>query len=71
MLIIASTIWLVALFAVAWWGDRSPRWSSQQSHLIYALALGVYFTSWTYFGTVTQAAQWQVWLPPTLKHRLQ
>lgn len=66
MLIFASTIWLFALFAVAWWGDRSPRWSERQNSVIYALALGVYFTSWTYFGTVTQAAQWQVWLPPTL-----
>lgn len=66
MLIIASLIWLIALFAVAWWGDRSPRWSHRQTCVIYALALGVYFTSWTYFGTVTQAAHWQVWMPPTL-----
>lgn len=66
MLIIASTIWLIALFAVAWWGDRSPPWSTRQNSMIYALAMGVYFTSWTYFGTVTQAAQWRVWLPPTM-----
>jgi len=63
---LATALWLLALFAIAWWGDRSPRWSARQSHWIYALALGVYFTSWTFYGTVTQVAQWRVWLAPTL-----
>jgi Na+/proline symporter len=32
---------------------------------VYALSLAVYCTSWTFFGTVTQAARYDWPLPPT------
>ncbi len=43
------------LFAVATWGDRIATTRNRQRRprpLIYALSLGVYCTSWTYFGSV-------------------
>ena len=43
------------LFAVATWGDRIASTRNRQRRprpLIYALSLGVYCTSWTYFGSV-------------------
>lgn len=62
-----STGWLVvavamayicALFAVAHYGDRVRRRRelSAGRPLIYALSLGVYCTSWTFFGSVGSAA---------------
>lgn len=39
---------------------------SSQWPAIYALSLAVYCTSWTFFGTVTQAARYDRPLPPTL-----
>ncbi len=42
------------LFAVAYWGDKQARRrkSSRPRPTIYALSLGVYCTSWTFFGSV-------------------
>src|SRR5689334_16091311 len=46
------------LFAIAWLGDRTigSRKGGDGRPLIYALSLGVYCTSWTYFGSVGLAA---------------
>src|SRR6478752_6827738 len=46
------------LFAVAWYADRADRFSKSGSGrpLIYALSLAVYCTSWTFFGSVGNAA---------------
>src|SRR6266850_7080404 len=46
------------LFALAWYADRAGRFSKSGSGrpLIYALSLAVYCTSWTFFGSVGQAA---------------
>ncbi|MGE8941138.1 PAS domain-containing hybrid sensor histidine kinase/response regulator [Leptospira interrogans] len=46
------------LFAIAWIGDRSirSRKGGEGRPLIYALSLGVYCTSWTFFGSVGLAA---------------
>ncbi|MCB1379089.1 MAG: hybrid sensor histidine kinase/response regulator [Alphaproteobacteria bacterium] len=51
--------YLVALFAVATWGDsQSMRRRARGGRpLIYALSLGVYCTSWTYFGSVGIASR--------------
>jgi len=51
--------YLGALFAVASWGDRRSRgWTSRAGRpTIYALSLGVYCTSWTYFGSVGIASR--------------
>lgn len=55
----AGLAYLGALFAVASWGDRRSRaWTSRAGRpLIYALSLGVYCTSWTYFGSVGIASR--------------
>src|SRR6476660_5022841 len=47
------------LFAVATWGDRLARRGGSRlpRPLIYALSLGVYCTSWTYFGSVGVASR--------------
>ena len=46
------------LFALAWYADRAGRFSKAGGGrpLIYALSLAVYCTSWTFFGSVGNAA---------------
>ncbi|MFN4143299.1 NahK/ErcS family hybrid sensor histidine kinase/response regulator [Aestuariivirga sp.] len=58
----SGLIYLGALFAVATYGDRMARtsgtWTVRAGRpLIYALSLGVYCTSWTYFGSVGIASR--------------
>lgn len=65
VVILCCLIWLSVLFAAALIADRRPAWLSRHWAWIYALSLPVYCTSWTFFGTVTQAARYQWPLPPT------
>jgi Na+/proline symporter len=62
----ASLAYLLALFAVAWWGDR--RAAAGRSVIgnawVYALSMGVYCTAWTYFGSIGRAASGGVWFLP-------
>jgi Na+/proline symporter/CheY-like chemotaxis protein len=53
-----SLAYLGLLFAVAWFGDRNaPRWStSSLAPVVYGLSLGIYCTSWTFYGAVGRAA---------------
>lgn len=61
----ASLAWLTVMFAAAAYAERRPAlWGRHWRH-IYALSLGVHCTSWTFFGTVTQAARYGWPLPPT------
>jgi Na+/proline symporter/signal transduction histidine kinase len=59
VLLFASLAYMAGLFAIAWWGDRSklypdnPRWRP----LIYSFALGVYGSSWTFYGAAGTAKQ--------------
>lgn len=49
--------YLLILFAIAFWGDK--RFSDSQQHpAVYSLALGVHCTTWAFFGTTTQSAQY-------------
>ena len=57
-------IYLVTLFAVAFWADRRKT-QHQQHPYVYSLALGVHCTSWAFFGTTTQAAQYGWAFMPT------
>ncbi|KJS27658.1 MAG: hypothetical protein VR75_02240 [Hyphomonadaceae bacterium BRH_c29] len=53
----ATGLYVLGLFAIAWRGDRragDP--SASHSPYIYALALAVYCTSWTFFGAVGTSA---------------
>ena len=53
-----SLAYLGLLFAVAWFGDRhAARWSaSSVAPVVYSLSLGIYCTSWTFYGAVGRAA---------------
>lgn len=49
--------YLLILFVLAFFGDRYFK-GNQQHPIIYSLAMGVHCTSWAFFGTTTQAAQY-------------
>lgn len=63
--IVAGLLWLGLLFGVALLGDRREGVFARHWSIVYALSLAVYCTSWTFYGTVTQAARSGWWLPPT------
>jgi len=65
VLVVAALFWLGLLFGAALWGERRPGIFARYWGVIYALSLAVYCTSWTFYGTVTQAARSGWWLPPT------
>lgn len=62
---LAALAWLGVLFIAALVGEARMRRAWQPGVWVYALALGVHCTSWTFFGTVTQAQRSGWWLPPT------
>ena len=57
MVIYIALAYVGALFAVASLGDRFPRWRGRPRSLVYVLSLGVYCTSWTFFGSVGLSAR--------------
>ncbi|MHC6645528.1 PAS domain-containing hybrid sensor histidine kinase/response regulator [Alteromonas sp. HB246098] len=57
-------IYLIALFALAFWGDKRLR-DNRQHPVLYSLGLGVHCTSWAFFGTTSQAAQYGWAIIPT------
>jgi len=61
----AGLLWLGLLFGAALWGERRPQLLARHWGAVYALSLAVYCTSWTFYGTVTQAARSGWPLPPT------
>ena len=65
IVIVASLVWLGLLFGAAIWGERHPSGLEKRWSIVYALSLAAYCTSWTFYGTVTQAARSGWWLPPT------
>jgi signal transduction histidine kinase len=54
MALLAFTLgWLLLLFVIARAAESRPAWTRLSEHpLIYAMSLGVYATSWTFFGAV-------------------
>ncbi len=57
-LVVASLVYLLVLFLIAYAAERGRIPARLTQHpLAYALALGVYATSWSYFGSVGDAAQ--------------
>ena len=72
-IVLASAAYLGLLFAVAWYADRraDAGRSLIASPYVYALSLGVYATSWTFYGSVGRAAATgigfaPIYLGPTL-----
>lgn len=63
--VLAVALWLLAMFAAAVYGERHPQVLGRHWRHVYALSLAVHCTSWTFYGTVTQAARYGWPLPPT------
>ena len=59
VLLLTSLAYMAGLFAIAWWGDRSKLYPNNARFrpLIYSFALGVYGSSWTFYGAVGTAKQ--------------
>lgn len=57
-LILVSLAYILLLFWLANWGDKTTPLAKYISHhpFVYALSLGIYCTSWTYYGSVGTAA---------------
>ncbi|MGH8083443.1 MAG: hybrid sensor histidine kinase/response regulator, partial [Lysobacter sp.] len=62
---LASVAWLALMFGTALLAERRPGVLARHWRHIYALSLAVHCTSWTFYGTVTQAARYGWPLPPT------
>ncbi len=58
LILLTSCVYLGALFAIAYWGDKraDAGRSLIANPYIYALSLAVYATSWTFYGSVGRAA---------------
>ena len=65
VVIASSVAWLLLMFVVALVAERRPQLFAANWRHIYALSLAVHCTSWTFYGTVTQAARYGWPLPPT------
>tara|TARA_R110001606_G_scaffold1937_10_gene7760 strand:- start:26203 stop:29691 length:3489 start_codon:yes stop_codon:yes gene_type:complete len=54
-----ALLYVLVLFVIAWWGDRAARRGLPvvNNAWTYSLGLGVYCTSWTFYGAVGEAAQ--------------
>jgi len=65
VLITISLILVGALFAIAWFGDKQGPLRAPWRPWIYTLSLGVYCTSWSFYGTINQAAAYGWPFPPT------
>ncbi|PZO07176.1 MAG: hybrid sensor histidine kinase/response regulator [Lysobacteraceae bacterium] len=61
----AGLLWLGMLFGTALWAERRPTLLARQWPVVYSLSLAVYCTSWTFYGTVTQAQRSGWPIPPT------
>ena len=56
--VLSAIVYIAALFGVAWFGDRrAARAQPKARPLLYALAISVYCTSWTFFGSVGLATE--------------
>lgn len=66
IVIAASFLYVLILFAVAWFGDKraAEGRSIIASPWVYALSMAVYCTAWTYFGSVGRAANTGMWFLP-------
>ncbi|TFH71505.1 response regulator [Gammaproteobacteria bacterium LSUCC0112] len=61
--LIAAFGYLLLLFSIASRGERKTSHGPRPWR--YTLALGVHCTTWAFYGTVTQAAQYGWWFAPT------
>lgn len=64
VLVILTISYLILLFAIAFIGDKYSL-PQKLKPVIYSLGLGVYCTSWAFYGVTGQAAETGWWLTPT------
>ncbi len=61
LIALVALAYMAILFAIAFYGDRrSATVSPRMRSTVYSLSLAVYCSSWTFFGSVGQAAE-QIW----------
>lgn len=65
LVVIAGLLWLGLLFGTALWAEKKPALLASRWPWVYSLSLAVYCTSWTFYGTVTQAQRSGWPIPPT------
>ena len=65
IILVAALLWLGLLFGAAIWAERRPQLMGPYWPYVYSLSLAVYCTSWTFYGTVTQAQRSGWPIPPT------
>ncbi|MFT3756925.1 MAG: PAS-domain containing protein [Pseudoxanthomonas sp.] len=65
VVVAAALAWLAVMFGTALYAERHPAVLARHWRHVYALSLAVHCTSWTFYGTVTQAARYGWPLPPT------
>jgi Na+/proline symporter/signal transduction histidine kinase/CheY-like chemotaxis protein len=65
LLVGGALLWVALLFAAAIYGERKSDAFKRHAATIYSLSLAVYCTSWTFYGTVTQASRYGWFVPPT------
>lgn len=70
-LLLIALAYVGLLFLVAWWADQSKSWYETKRSILFALALGVYCSSWTFYGAVGQSmsniwSHWPIYLGPIL-----
>jgi hypothetical protein len=73
VIVLASFLYLGVLFGIAWYADRRADTGRSliSNPVVYALSLGVYCTTWTFYGSVGRAAATgigflPIYLGPTL-----
>jgi Na+/proline symporter/signal transduction histidine kinase/ActR/RegA family two-component response regulator len=59
LLLLVALAYVGLLFTAAWWGERHPGWAQgpRARAAVYALAMAVYCSSWTFYGAVGTAAR--------------
>ena len=59
LLLLVALAYVGLLFTVAWLGERHPNWARgpRARAAVYALAMAVYCSSWTFYGAVGTAAR--------------
>jgi Na+/proline symporter/signal transduction histidine kinase len=77
VIVLASFLYLGVLFGIAWYADRRADQGRSliANPIVYALSLGVYCTTWTFYGSVGRAAAngigfLPIYLGPTLLYAL-
>ena len=56
IVVTVALVYVGLLFAIAWRGDRVGLRAGRKAPILYSLSLGIYCSSWTFYGSVGRAA---------------